>query len=345
MFDFFKKFLNFLMESKLTVKEDKATENNFFPIYSREDYLKQKKEIQDKAYRESIFFEAINTDIFYNNLMFFQKKECPYCGENITIKKSNSFKCPYCQNKIFKNSDLFSNFDCLFTLEQKETRNKLKKEVSKRKSFFKSIETQSIAPIIKNISFSDDKEENINILIDSILNNKKYATEVTKLSEYRMSNFFLAEIITLFKGNEMALKAWFRVIYIDMFGFYNPLYDEKDEYTKEQEKHYENLMQNEKFKQEHDNCMRILGFEPKPFDVEKHRSYYKEQREKSALEFTNVGIQSIAPYCYKQVKSLKDTFSNLENLFLESAFFVKEQLKYNVPITPQEAWEQFKTTI
>lgn len=108
--------------------------NSCFPEYNPEEYQRQKKLRNDKALNGCEFWDALNID-FQFNIKLLQNKLCPYCSSELPEKKGKSYKCPECKGKIYRLKDLVSDFEGLFTQEQKEIREQLKRELSRRKRF------------------------------------------------------------------------------------------------------------------------------------------------------------------------------------------------------------------
>jgi len=236
MFKWFLKFLGFLEESKLQKTSSERVESNnissgiSFPEYDPEEYQRQKAIRNDKALNGCEFWDGLNID-FQENLEFLNNRKCPYCGCDLPERKGQSYKCPECKEKIYRLKDLVSNFEGLFTQEQKEIREQLKKELNRRKRFWGIYQN---AKSYINFEPIDLKNDNIVILLGLLSEAKKYITKASQLNALRMCRFYEGELCMNIDGYEKAgLNAYLAVAYIDLWGGYNNLFSDED-FTREE---------------------------------------------------------------------------------------------------------------
>ena len=230
MFQAILRFLGLIEESdNKNKKSDEVlkTSSLSFPVYSPEEYQKQKKERLDKAINGCEFFEPLNIDIFEKNLEYFKNIQCPYCLKELPERKGKSYKCPECNNKIYRINDIVTDFEGLFTEQEKQKRADLIAEISKRKKFLK-VYKNSCGLI--NFGFDEDKKQNIKRVMLMLHEARPYLKSAKKVDSLRMCRFREAEAQELYGEPLEALNAWLSVAYIDLWGIYNYMYDYKNDY-------------------------------------------------------------------------------------------------------------------
>lgn len=215
-------------------QENRKNEANMcaisFPEYDPEEYQRQKKERNDKALNGCEFWDGLNID-FQESLQLLNYKKCPYCSCNLPERKGKSYKCPECKEKIYRLKDLVSNFEGLFTQEQKEIREQLKKELSRRKRFW---EIYQNAKGFVDFVPTNFKNDNIIILLGLLSEAKKHILEPCQSNNLRMCRFYEGQLCMNINGYEKAgLNAFLAVAYIDLWGGYNTLFSDED-FTKEE---------------------------------------------------------------------------------------------------------------
>lgn len=339
MLDFIKNVLQWLLvpeeQPKIVITKDESKNSKSknlesgisFPEYNQEEYQKQKKEREDKAINGFIFWDKLNLDIFQSNIEFLYNKKCPYCGYDLPERKGKSYKCPVCNKKIYRIKDIISNFEGLFTEEQKKVRACLKKEYSKRKNFLKIYE--NVCNYLSDIhfEFDKDKEQNIKYFLNKLHDALPYTKKTKMVNSLRMSRFWEAEAQELYGEPTEALNVWLSVAYIDLWGLYNYKYEDRDEYDKEE---YDTDYI------EHMKQVYIVSGRETEFNIEEMKAYRRRRREESKAPFI------INDKTYILDKILKHTthFESLKDLFKQNAEEISLRIKYNPPLSIEEAWEK-----
>lgn len=275
------------------VKHLEINTQSFFPKYDPEEYKRQKLLRNHKAFKGCEFWDGMNIDFSFN-IELLHNKMCPYCSSELPNRKGKSYKCPSCGGKVYRLKDLISDFEGLFTQEQKETREQLKKELSRRKRFLEIYQNAKNYIDFKPTKFKND---NIVILVGLLNESKKYISKPSSVNKLRMCRFYEGELCFNIEGYEkLGLNAFLAVSYIDLWGSYNSLFCDED-FTKE------------------------------------------ELLEDGFTEFRD--DNRIAPYILEKIKSFDCNIERLKGLFLVCAKMVEKSVKYNPPITLEEAWEKF----
>lgn len=189
-----------------------------FPEYNPEEYQRQKKDRETKTLNGCQFWDGINID-FQENLELLNKMLCPYCGKTLPERKGKTYKCPYCKQKIYRLKDLISDFEGLFTQSQKEIREQLKKEISKRKNFLK-IYNEAFEYLGLDIPlWQESKEDNILTVVNTLYLGKKSFYKFKKVMGYaklRMCRFYTARLMEILGQNKESLDLYLQVLYIDI---------------------------------------------------------------------------------------------------------------------------------
>ena len=308
------------------VEENKLNEALSFPVYSPEEYQKEKEERQDKAINGCEFFEPLNIDLFQKNLEFFRDRKCPYCNAELPERKGKTYKCSNCKNKIYRMSAIASKFEGLYTEDDKQKQNEISNEISKRKKFLKVY--QDSCSLI-NFAFDEDKQQNIKRVIIMLHEARPYVKNPKNIDSLRMCRFREAEAQELYGEPSEALNAWLSVAYIDLWGIYNYLYDYRNDYkntfTEEEENLYNQI--NEKKKQ--------LGMNYISFEEYKQKEIEKYNKSRQLFDIEN---SNVAPFVLKKIFNANVTLENLKSLFDFNAKEVSNRVQYEPPVTPQEAW-------
>lgn len=201
-----------------------------FPEYDPEEYQRQKREKNDKALNGCEFWDSLNID-FQFNIELLHNKLCPYCSSELPERKGKSYKCPNCGGKVYRLKDLVSDFEGVFTQEQKEIREQLKKELSRRKRFWGIYQN---AKGLVDFVPTNLKKDNIIILLGLLNEAKKYISNPSKVDKLRMCRFYEGELSFNIEGYEkLGVNAFLAVAYIDLWGSYNSLFCDED-FTKEE---------------------------------------------------------------------------------------------------------------
>jgi hypothetical protein len=310
-------------------QENRENEANMcaisFPEYDPEEYQRQKREKNDKALNGCEFWDGLNID-FQENLQLLNYKKCPYCSCNLPERKGKSYKCPECKGKIYRLKDLVSDFEGLFTEQQKEIREQLKNEINRRKRFLEIYEN---AKNYINFVPTNFKNDNIIILLGLLQEASLYTKKKGLVNKLRMCRFYEAQLCMNIKGYEKAgLNAFLAVAYIDLWGnrYFSCATDE--EYLA---KKYDDI------------CVKhakwLADKNKKEFDKEKFLESRTVERMGKAKGFYCDG--KIAPYIIEEIRKFNYNIGILKGLFIGHAKGITKSIQYKPPITPEEAWEKF----
>lgn len=325
------------------LQENRGNEANTcaisFPEYDPEEYQRQKQLRNDKALNGCEFWDGINID-FEENIRLLNAQKCPYCSLDLPIRKSKSYKCPSCGGKVYRLKDLISDFEGLFTQEQKEIREQLKKELSRRKNFLKIFQeafedcTATIISVKLPI-FTSNKQENISRVMSVLHEATPHLKKPEKINGLRMCRFYEAKMQELYGNKEDALNAWLSVAYIDLWGFYNYLYEDREDYKNTFDEKDEELFY--KIKQAYE----ATGNKYYYSSFEEYKNYEIEKYNKSRKPFNYYENSKVAPYVVDKIKKFNYNSETLKYLFLGHAKMVGNSVKYTPPLTPEKAWEKF----
>lgn len=333
-----KAFLSFLglINEPVNNRIEKQAENMeqttalSFPIYSPEEYQKEKKERIDKAINGCEFFEPLNIDNFEKNLAYFKDKKCPYCSAELPERKGKSYKCPNCNNKVYRIKVVASKFEGLYTEDEKQKQSEISEELSQRKKFLKVYENSCG---LINFGFDEDKQQNIKRVMLMLHEARPYLKNAKDVDNLRMCRFREAEAQELYGFPSEALNAWLSVAYIDLWGNYNYLHEHKDDYQNtftERDEEFFNIVKQ--------------GYEEKGMkymwsSFEEYKQNEIEKYNKSRLLFdTERGF--VAPFVLEKIFKQDISLENLQSLFEYNAKELSKRIQYTPPITPQEAWEK-----
>lgn len=220
MLDFIKNILQWLFVPEESLQEFSGQYQNSAKPSQKTKSINTVLKL-NRAIQNSIFFKRLNCD-FSHNVELYEKLECPYCGAVIELKKSKTFKCSSCGAKIYIAQDILTEKQGFFTAEEKAERDKIKKEISRRKNFLSIYENAK-----EYVDFYPTTLENENILIlTGLLHEaKKYTSKPSKADSLRMCRFYEGELCNNINGGEKsALNAYLATAYIDLWGRYNIMY-------------------------------------------------------------------------------------------------------------------------
>ena len=214
--DFFNKIFN---------KENLSSGVIFPNAITKEEYYERKLLRETLAISNTDFWDEINISRFNKNIEFFENNICPYCFTSIPIRKSGSFKCTKCKQKIYKKKIPYNNKEGLFTEESKCEADNVRFEFQKRISFLGLWD--SIKRIV-DVNLISDKKRNIDIIINALQNAKEEYYRPNNLNLLRDCRFLQAKLNSLYNNEKEAKKCYMQILYIDLMGDYCKLYDDPD---------------------------------------------------------------------------------------------------------------------
>lgn len=305
----------------------------------KEQYYAKKKEIEDTAIADTVFWDNLNVDIFKTNIDFLSNWICPYCNNKLTEKKGSSFKCPNCKNKIYKKREILTKTEGLFTEEDRNKIQELWNEYQKRKTFLKYWE--NINELI-NVTFSSDKTQNMNAIFVSLrLANPQYFKK-NNLSKLRDCRYYEAKLQEMYGSIQQATNCYMQCLFIDLIGDYNTLYDDKDmkqellEDLRIEKENIKNYIKAQKEEVEYYEKMSDLhnsSFDKKDYE------YELPKVEESLLEWMNVGC-NIYPEIYQGAFEENLSIEKFEQIFKFNAESLLKNIKFDLPISVDEAWNK-----
>lgn len=164
--------------------------------------------------------KKVDINKFIENEKFFEKTICPYCQKQLPDRKTQAFICPNCKNKIYKRTNFISKKYVYLTEQEKPIFEELRQDYSNYKNYTKLCDT-----IIQTGLMSVSKS-NPQVTITKLHFGKKiYYKNKKYLSDLRMARFYEGEIQKIYGTIEQATNAFMTVLYIDLCGDYNGMYD------------------------------------------------------------------------------------------------------------------------
>lgn len=287
---------------------------------------------------ETPFWKSIDKNLYATNVGLCNIWHCPYCNTPLPKRKGYHFKCPNCKNKIHRVFEVISQKDVLFTDTEKESYSKLKDELYNRKRVY---EIYKQAKQLLDIELGSDKKENIKIFINAFKTPKSEYFDKHNIGKLRY--FYLLEGDLLrFYDFDSSINSFMKILYIDLLGDYNTLYDDKEmrkellEDIKISKKEIKEYIQNQKEELEYNKKLANLqgGYiDKKYWDIE-----YPEIDD-TLLEWMFVG-KNILPFVYECAFINNLHLSEYKNIFIKNAEYLVENFQFEVPITPDKAWDK-----
>ncbi len=189
----------------------------FKPTSEKEQYYQKKKETEETALADTVFWDKMDLDIFVNGKVCAEQNICPYCKQKLLEKKKSSFKCNFCKNKIHIKRELSSSTQGYYTNDEIEKIDELWSICNKRKKFLKLWDdaNKRIPEVIPH-TFDKDKSKNINIvLINLRLANIGYYTS-ENLAKLRDCRFIEGNIQMLYGTIPQATNCFMQILYLDI---------------------------------------------------------------------------------------------------------------------------------
>ena len=164
--------------------------------------------------------KKIDKNEFKENIKYYENKICPYCQAQLPECKAYAFVCPSCKNKIYKRTDFISKKYVYLTEKEKTVFEELRQDYSNYKKYIKLCDTIIQTDLMKV------SKNNPEITITKLHFGKKiYYTNKKHISDLRMSRFYEGEVQNIYGTIEQATNAFMTVLYIDLCGDYNLMYD------------------------------------------------------------------------------------------------------------------------
>ena len=291
------------------VKEEYYTKLEVQQEREKEERENEKQEDIEFIISETFFWKELKINPFIKEIGYYEKNICPYCKKEIPERKSKIFKCPFCEEKIYKQNTL-NNMTGYFTEKTEEKRKKELEEYKKRKKFTKLY--RALTPLGLKCDFGPYKNDN-KLLLMYCLHQAQPHLEAKNVNKFRMCRFYEAEFQELLNYPTEAINAWLAVAYIDTWGDYRDISLYQDDIDIPPE-------ELQKIIYEYTGEIRDL-------------SCYKREEIK---EWTPT---SIAPYGIERIKKLHDNPLKLEGLFKSWVVTdVQKTIKYKPPLNGDEAW-------
>ncbi len=271
---------------------------------TKEEYEKRKLKKIEFATNDFYFWEKLKIPSFKINKNYLKKWICPYCGQKLTPKKGNTFKCQNCKQKIFRKREILTTEEGLFTEEQKEQINFLWSEYQQRIKFLECYQymdnillpkptLNEIGEIVKP-KFTENKKQNIKTLITYLHLGSPDFYKKENINKLRESRYYEGKFQNIYGTVEQSTNAFMSVLYIDLIGDYCELYN----------------------------------------DV----NYTKDELREDGFEEWSEGFIAPAIYSYAFQEDL--TLEKNKEIFMFNANSLVKLLQFTPPISPEEAWQR-----
>lgn len=187
--------------------------NNDKECNFKEEYKKKENELTTDV------IKTLNIDkkCYSKNIEYFEKKLCPYCNESIVNKKSTSFLCPICKNKIYRKNH-FINKKTLYLTEQE-----LNLFINEKEEYNKYKKFCGLCRKINQSKLIYVNEKDIQGTIIKLHLGKKTFYQRNTFFDLRISRHCEGLIQLIYGTPQQATNAFMSVLYMDLFGNYDIL--------------------------------------------------------------------------------------------------------------------------
>jgi DNA-directed RNA polymerase subunit RPC12/RpoP len=181
---------------------------------------KATKEIDD-IFKKSPLFEAIDTHIFDNNIMFFNEGVCPYCKSLLQKIPSQKGKCNSCNNRILVKNSVFTGEKLIMTEDEYNIMAKIRNERTYRNWVktmlsYEGIDISLFAKKVVDTGITIEEE-----LIQSIISNSEKYYKDSNMGLYRNTLMHIGNVYEKMEQREKALNMYLLVCYYDLRGCTN----------------------------------------------------------------------------------------------------------------------------
>lgn len=275
---------------------------NFPNSITREQYSERKAQKEREALASSRFWDELDIDIFNKNIEYCKNNICPYCTEQLPERKGKTYKCPICKNKIYRKKVL-NQGEGLFTEDERDIIDKTCIEYENRKSF---LDLWRSANEIIPIKLDENKQYNINSAAQQAIillhRGKPQFYNQENNIELRNCKMLEGKFQRRYGTPQQATNVYMQILYLDLIDDFDRIFFE--------------YASNECSLFDMDNIMQKV---------------HKKFKEKEIL---------IAPAIYGWAFNEDLPLEQFEKIFKFNANSLKEQLKFDVLISPDEAWQK-----
>ena len=180
---------------------------------TKEEYRKR----QDDLTKDVIETLNIDKKSYSKNINYFENKKCPYCEEKIENKKSTSFLCPVCKNKIYRKNH-FINKKTLYLTEQD-----VNLFIEEREKYSKYRQFCGLCRKLNQTGLIYVNEKDIQGTITKLHFGKKSFYNKNSFFDLRICRYYEGMVQEIYGTKEQATNAYMSVLYLDLFGNYNIL--------------------------------------------------------------------------------------------------------------------------
>ena len=333
--------INFIKSLFLNTNNNKIEDNNS----EKEQYYLRKKELEETAIADTVFWDKIDLSQFNKEKCFYETWTCPYCKEKLPDRKGTSFKCINCKKKIYKKHLILSDTYGIFREEDKGIIEDYWNIFLEHKKFLEIWDgiNKRLPEIVPTV-FDADKTKNIQLILMRMRLGHISYYERKNLNKLRDCRFTEGQLQQLFGTISQATNCFMQCLFIDLMGDYNTLYDDKEikeeliEKLKIEKENIKIAVKNQK--EEIKYYKKLAKLQGSYFNKSDYE-YDSPKIDESLLEWMNVG-KFIAPGIYNSAFSENLSIEEFEKIFKFNAKNVIKNVRYAVPITPDEAWEKIK---
>lgn len=198
---------------KLDNNKQETCSIKFGKPITKEEYRKR----QNKLTKDVIDTLNIDKKSYSENIKYFENKKCPYCKEKIENKKSTSFLCPACKNRIYRKNH-FINKKTLYLTEQETA-----VFVEEREKYNKYRQFCGLCRKLNQTGLIYVSEKDIQGTITKLHFGKKSFYNKNSFFDLRICRYYEGMIQEIYGPEEQATNAYMSVLYLDLLGDYDTL--------------------------------------------------------------------------------------------------------------------------